>query len=103
MQKFFAIFFEIVVDNIIKICNHAKTIAEKPRKKQQQKRQKKMIKNILKKLLTPAPKMAAEIVRNDRGGYSIAITIGAKKTRVGNYPTRADALRVCTMNGYNNQ
>lgn len=74
----------------------------KTRAKKQHKNDKKtMLKTILKNILTPAPKMAAEIVRNNRGGYSIAITIGAKKTRVGNYPTRADAERVCTMNGYN--
>jgi hypothetical protein len=74
----------------------------KTRAKNNNKNDKKnMLKTILKNILTPAPKMAAEIVRNNRGGYSIAISDGAKRTRVGNYPTRADAVRVLTMNGYN--
>jgi hypothetical protein len=90
-----------LLDNILKICDHAKTIAEKPAQKNNTKTTKKMLKKLLKNILTPAPKMAAEIVRNNRGGYSIAISDGAKRTRVGNYPTRADAVRVLTMNGYN--
>lgn len=36
------------------------------------------------------------IVKNDRGGWSIAIY----GRLVGNYPTRADALRVAKLNGY---
>ena len=60
-----------------------------------------MIKTLINWLTTNDAPTAARVVRNNRGGYSIELTDGTKKTRVGNYPTRADAERVCTMNGYN--
>lgn len=59
-----------------------------------------MIKTLINWITQPGDTTTADVVRNTRGGYSIEITTGAKKTRLGNYPKRADAERVCRWNGY---